>query len=78
MTEDEMRAFAQQHGIPALLDHLGLDELGNHVNDLIAAARVAMDYIEPDIDGDTEGNAYRVHRQLQAAVTAASRQGTRG
>jgi hypothetical protein len=32
-------AFAAAHGIPALLDHLGLDGLGNQVNDLKARKR---------------------------------------
>jgi hypothetical protein len=33
MTDDvaELRAFGREHGIAALLDHLGLDEFGNEV-----------------------------------------------
>jgi uncharacterized small protein (DUF1192 family) len=30
-TDIDLGAFAHQHGIAALLDHLGLDELGNEV-----------------------------------------------
>lgn len=33
---EAMEAFAAEHGIPALLDHLGLDLLGNEVNGLYA------------------------------------------
>jgi hypothetical protein len=37
LTEDERDAcivFAAEHGLAALLDHLGLDELGNEIDDL--------------------------------------------
>jgi hypothetical protein len=33
---DELKAFAAENGIPALLDHLGLDGLGVEVNVLLA------------------------------------------
>jgi hypothetical protein len=33
---EEMENFAKEHGIPALLDHLGLDGLANEVNEIVA------------------------------------------
>jgi hypothetical protein len=37
---DQWEAFAAEHGIPALLDHLGLDGLGNKVVSLTARCAV--------------------------------------
>jgi hypothetical protein len=55
---DYLEGFAADHGLPAMLDHIGLDGLGNQVNTLkreikaarkvVEAARKLIDDIDPD------------------------------
>lgn len=40
--------YAAEHGVVALLDHLGLDGLGNEVNDLMAERDRLKDAMEAD------------------------------
>lgn len=42
-TIEELEAFAAEHGLPALLDHIGLDGLGNEASRYIAALRRIAD-----------------------------------
>lgn len=39
---DDLEQFADEHGLPALLDHIGLDEWGNRSNAAIAALKLYL------------------------------------
>jgi len=45
---EKLLAFGREHGIAALLDHLGLDELGNEVSRLVEALFEAKGAIPSD------------------------------
>lgn len=46
MSDTDLSAFAAEHGIAALLDHLGLDEYGNEIVALRAALNQAEKALE--------------------------------
>lgn len=50
---EKLEAFAAEHGIPALLDHLGLDGLGNEVVALEARVRELEDALREILDCTT-------------------------
>ena len=43
---EALEGFAQTHGIPATLDHLGLDGLGNQVNGLLEQLETLRDEVQ--------------------------------